>query len=104
MESLLSMFVSVCEQRMEVNEGLRHFELSWRRLMLSHAELQASIDGVYLLSDLTFALFMRQISHTFAVQYHLSRQRFRLLIPIYISQVPLRYIQKHPAILPSAVK
>jgi hypothetical protein len=62
------MCVFVCEQRLEVNEGLRHLELSWRRLMLSHAELQASIDGVYLLlSDLTFALFMNQILHTFAV-------------------------------------
>jgi hypothetical protein len=37
---------------MEVNEGLRHLELSWWRLMLSHAELQTSIDAISPLSDL----------------------------------------------------
>jgi hypothetical protein len=57
---------------MEVNEGLRHLELSWWRLMLSHAELQASIDGIYLLSDLTFAPFLRRKLH--AVTVHIACQ------------------------------
>jgi hypothetical protein len=58
---------------MEVNEGLRHLELSWWRLMLSHAELQASINSIYLLSDLTFAPLKRRISHPFAV--HIACQK-----------------------------